>query len=242
MMKTWILTAALLMLASPVAAGAPPPDHGPLDKILRARVKAGKVNYKAIKKSDRDALEAYVKAVGDANLDGLSREDKLAFYLNAYNALVIKSVVDRLPLSSVKGVKGFFDGARHRVAGKALTLNDIENKVIRPGFKEPRIHFALVCAARSCPPLMPRAFMGKTVKRDLEKLTRRFLNSSIGAVVKDGEVKASQLFNWYAQDFVKAAGSVGAYLAKYRLADAEVLRAEGLKVKFLEYDWKLNAR
>ena len=239
-MKIWILTSMLLLMTTPAVAGSLHPSHAPLDKILQAHVKNGRVNYAAIKARDLDTLDAYIKAIGCADLEGLNRQGKLAFYLNAYNALVIKSVIHRMPLASVKGIKGFFDGARHKVAGKSLTLNDLENKIIRPRFKEPRIHFALVCAARSCPPLMSRAFTAKSVNRDLERLTRRFLNASTGVVIKDGKVAASQLFSWYAEDFVKAAGSVAAYLAKYRPGDAEALGAKGLKIAFLEYDWKLN--
>ena len=238
-MKIWFL-ALLLLVPSPSIAGSLPPDHAPLDKILRTHVKNGRVNYTAIKTRDLTTLETYIESVGSACLGDLSREGKLAFYLNAYNALVIKSVIDRMPLPSVKGIKGFFDGKRYKVAGKSLTLNDLENKIIRPRFKEPRIHFALVCAAKSCPPIMSKAFSAKTVKRDLERLTRRFLNSSAGVVIKGDKVTVSQLFNWYAVDFVKSAGSVAAYLAKYRPGDAELLGDKDLKISFLEYNWKLN--
>ncbi len=238
------LPLSLLLSLSIVAseAHAEAPDHAPLDRILRAHVKGGKVAYSRIKASEGEALDAYLETVAGASLKGLSRNEKLAFYINAYNALVIRSVIRRLPLKSVMKVKGFFDKARHKVAGRKITLNDLENKIIRPRFKEPRIHFALVCAAKSCPPLMGRAFAAKTLKRDLERLTRRFLNSRYGLVIEGGTVKASQLFNWYKQDFVDANGSVGKYLARYRKADAALLTREGLKVSHLKYDWSLNGR
>ncbi len=254
-MIAWILITLMMLIPIPVVAEtAPPPppppapvaapkdspNHAVFDRILRAHVKRGRVNYGAIKARDRGALEAYVKSVATANLKGLKRRERLSFYLNAYNALVIKSVVDRLPLRSVKKVKGFFDGARHKVAGRSISLNGLENKIIRPRFKEPRIHFALVCAARSCPPLMARAFKAKTLNRDLTRLTRSFLKSRAGLVIEGGKVKASKLFTWYADDFVKAAGSVPAYLAKYRPEHAALLAQGGLKIGFLEYDWALN--
>ena len=202
-MIAWILVTPLLIVPFPASAETEPapaataaprsaPDQAAFDRILRAHVKGGRVNYSAIKSRDGEALEAYLGAVATANLKGLKRGEKLAFYLNAYNALVIKSVLDRLPLRSVKTARGFFDGTSHKVAGRSVTLNDLENKIIRPLFKEPRVHFALVCAARSCPPLMARAFKAKTLNRDLDRLTRAFLGSPSGLVIGGGRGQGLQ--------------------------------------------------
>jgi hypothetical protein len=139
-------------------------------------------------------------------------------------------------------VKGFFDGRKHAVAGESLTLNELENKV-RDRFKDPRIHFALNCASKGCPPLLARAFQEQTLDADLDLLTRRFLDGP--GVLPDGEgaVKVTRLFEWYAQDFVAKEGSVEGYLRKWVREPSRKKALEGAKVavRFQEYDWALNA-
>jgi hypothetical protein len=239
-MHKWLTLAVVAGLAVcwPLVAAAV--DHGAFDRILRDHVKRGRVDYAAIKARAKKDLDRYVHALSQAKLDGLSRGEKLALYLNAYNANVIKAVVERYPLASVAKVKGFFDRKKIRVAGSTLTLNALEHQVIRKRFAEPRIHFALVCAARSCPPLPSRAFSAKRLEQDLERLTRSFLNSREGARITRGRVTVSKLFEWYGEDFTRAAGSVGAFVAKYRDQGAERFRRG--PVGFHPYDWALNDR
>lgn len=222
-----------LLLAAPDAHAF---DHSRFDAILKAHVRAGRVDYAAIKARAKADLDAYVTAVGGAKIDGLSRDAKLAFYLNAYNAMVIKAVVERWPnIESVIKVSGFFDGARYRVAGRSVTLNQLEKKIILPTFKEPRVHFALVCAARSCPPLRARAFAGRGLSRVLEGLTKRFVNSNRGVRMEGGRVSVSKLFQWYAKDF----GDVKAFLARYHDRHAAAIKAAS-SLAYLHYDWALN--
>lgn len=224
-----------------VAAAAPAAalDHTPFDRLLRAHVRAGRVDYAAIHARDRARLNAYVQALATAR-PGRSRAERLAFYLNAYNALVIKAVVERWPnVSDVTKIKGFFDGARYRVAGRKVTLDQLEKRIIRPQFKDPRTHFALVCAARSCPPLRSRAFTAARLERVLERLTRRFINSPRGVQIKGKTIRVSKIFKWYAGEFKQAAGSVGAYVARYHRQHADTLR-KATKLSYLPYDWSLN--
>lgn len=146
----------LILLLAIVPREAEAADHRAFDAILRAHVARGQVDYAAISKERKAALGAYLKMIAGAKPEALDSADRLAFYLNAYNALVIKAVVDRWPqISSVRKIDGFFDRLSYQVGGRQLTLNQLENRVIRPTFKDPRIHFALVCAARSCPPSRP---------------------------------------------------------------------------------------
>lgn len=241
-----LVGAFLLSLALPGSAAAAAKnsgfDHSAFDKILRAHVKNGQVDYKAIRSSARPALQGYLKAVAAAKLDGMDRDQRLAFYINAYNALVIEAVLANWPVQSVIKVPGFFKKKSHKVAGRSLTLDQLEHKVIRPEFKEPRIHFALVCAAVSCPPLMPRAFRGATLDKDLERLTRAFINSPKGAQVKVDKVAVSKLFEWFSEDFKAAAGSVSKYLARYHKTAKKRLSGGKLALTYLPYDWSLNAR
>jgi len=231
----------LLLLSLP-AGSALAFSHGGFDRILRTYVKSGRVDYGGIKENARARLDAYVTALAQVRLTSMSRNERLAFYLNAYNALVIKAVVDRWPeIESVIKIKGFFDRFRYRVAGRELTLNQLENEVIRPTFADPRIHFALVCAARSCPPLRARAFRARGLGRVLDRLARGFVNSWRGVRKRGERFRVSKLFKWYAQDFVREAGSVGAYLARYHRKWAGEL-GEAKDLGFLGYSWTLNKK
>ena len=218
-------------------------DPAPFDAILKAYVDdAGQVAYAKLKGNEADLarLDDYLKAVGAAKLDGVEGPAKLAFYINAYNAHVIRAVIDALPTTSVMKVPGFFKKATHPVAGQALTLDALEHQRIRQEFAEPRIHFALVCAAKSCPRLQREAYTAANLEAKLEAAAKEFVPK---ATEVEGEVvKTSQLFNWFAADFEKAAGSVGEYLARYLPAHAEVLTSDDVTIRFTTYDWALNAQ
>ncbi len=238
------LTLSLLALASPALA-QDVIDHAPLDRLLKKHVNAkGQVGYAALRASeeDRATLSAYLEAVATAKVEAQSPKAKLAFYNNAYNALVIQAVLTAWPVESVMKVEGFFKETKHQVAGRELTLDALEHGVIRPEFKEPRVHFVLVCAAKSCPRLQRVAMTEANVTQVMERGAREFVNAA--SVVKADAVETSQLFNWFADDFKASAGSPAAYVARY-LKDkeaAERLRAGKLKLTFSEYDWALNKK
>ncbi len=216
-------------------------DHKPFDEVLKTYVKKGKVDYKGLKANEKDFAKftAYIEAIGGAKVKG-SKKAKLAFYINAYNAHVINAVIANLPTKSVMKVDGFFKKAEHKVAGKSMTLDHLENKIIRPEFNDARIHFALVCAAKSCPPLKKKAFTEKNVKKMLEKNAKKFIPKA--TKVEGNTVTTSQLFNWFADDFKKNEGSVENYLAKYLPEHAELLKSGKAEIKFSFYDWDLNSK
>lgn len=226
---------------APVKAAPPrPTGTAAYNAILKQYCRAGRVDYAGIHGNARQQLNDYVKHVGSRGLPG-SRDAKLAFYINAYNAITIKMIVDRWPaIKSVMAVPGFFKARRNKVAGRMLTLDKLENAVIRPTFKDARIHFALVCGARSCPPLRCAAFTGGGLQRTLEGLTRRFINSRLGVRLDGDRVRISKLFEWYGSDFVAAGGSVGKYLARYHKSAAD--RLPTAKIEFQPYSWALNKK
>lgn len=242
MQRKWGLAVALVTMLLSWSGVARAADHATLDQILQKHVKHGKVDYKGIKEQSAVQLGAFLRSIAGAKPAAMARKERLAFYLNAYNALVIKAVVERLPgITSVKKVKGFFDKVRHTVGGRKLTLNQLENDIIRPFFKDARIHFALVCAARSCPPLQARAFTGATLDRTLSRLSTSFINSRLGVRGAGDGMAISQLFNWYAKDFQQAAGSVGKYLARFHKQHARALAARD-SFQYIKYDWGLNSQ
>lgn len=245
-MRTLTILATILLLTalSATASAKDVIDHGPFDQILSEYVDSrGQVNYDGLKANEKDfaKFQKYVEAIGSAKVSG-ANNSKLAFYINAYNATVINSVINHLPTSSVMKVDGFFKKEKHPIAGKKMTLDHLEHKVIRPTFKDARVHFALVCAAKSCPPLKKKAFTEKNVERMLEKNTKAFVPKATKVDTENKVVTTSQLFNWFKDDFVEDEGSVKAYLARYVPEHAEFLKTGEYEVKFSKYDWKLNSK
>lgn len=228
---------------TPTSPLAPPSTTG-WATILRTYTTAdGGFRYAALHAhaEHRSLLDAYVHAIGTADPSRWTRDEQLAFYLDAYNALTVHAVIARWPLRSVMDVQGFFDRVEHRVAGRAMTLNHLENDVIRAGFRDPRIHFAVNCASASCPPLHREPF---TIQRDLnatlDRLTRAFVRRST-RVTNDG-VRVSKLFEWFAADF-EPRGGVRAFVAS-QLDEpmASQVRDESRPLRHASYDWATNAR
>ncbi len=219
--------------ASPARAE---PQHGAWDALLRAHVSDGRVDYRSLAK-DRRALDGYRQTLAEAR-----GELTLASLLNAYNAAVLASVLDAGQPARVLDVKGFFKERKHVIAGRQLTLDELETS-IRSRFKDPRVHFALNCAAISCPPLYERAFTPENVDAILDERTRRFLNGSGVAVDPERGLVVSSLFDWFKDDFIGKEGSVAGYLERWvrepkRRAALEARRP----ITFGVYDWRLNAR
>ena len=214
-------------------------DHSALDAIVKKAVKGRYVNYDAVAKV-RPKLQAYIAGVAKADIKKLSRNEKLAFYTNAYNAIVLEQVLVHKRPASVLKVKGFFDGIKHTVAGEQLTLNDLEGKKIRSA-GDPRIHFVVNCASDDCPPLAPFAYTGKNYTAKLEAQTKAYLNRKGATVVDDKAktVEVVQLFEWYEKDWGGKA-KAQAFIEKYVPAAKGKLTKEGYKLTYRAYDWDLN--
>jgi hypothetical protein len=207
------------------------------DQFFRRYVMDGKVSYAAVKSNFKD-VESLYQQVGDMNLDGASREVRKAFYINAYNVIVIYSVVKHMPLKSPMDHPGFFDKVSHRVAGEVLTLNGLEvEKLLKP-YKDARIHFVLVCAAKSCPPLPSFAYMPDKLDEQLTVRTKLSLNNDSWLRVNNAQkkIEVSRIFEWYAGDFKSGGGSIVEWINNYR---DEKIPME-YTVAYYAYDWGLN--
>lgn len=218
-------------------------DHTPLEILLTKYVNSqGYVAYAQwhANKADRDELKSYLAQIASAQVNPYSSNARLAFYINAYNAIVLDSILNQWPVKSVMTLDGFFDKDKHTIAGQKMTLDDLEhNKVIRVQFQEPRIHFLLVCAAKSCPRLLSTAMTAVNLEKHLESAAREFIPRATR--VDGNKVYTSQLFNWFKKDFEKHSGSIQAYLTRYVSADvAQVLNNGTSTVEFTEYDWSIN--
>lgn len=232
-----------LALVSSTAAGQRPDagtvvDHSPFDAILKRTVRDGGVDYPVLRRDHIQQLGDYLDQLARARVDRLDRDEQLAFYINLYNATVVETVARRLKSGySVSHDRfGVFKEPLVRLHDRMVSLNDLENEVIRPTFKEPRVHVALVCAARSCPPILPRAYQADDLAETLDRNMRRFLNDTRRNRIdpKGRNLQLSRIFEWYAEDF-GGVGNLGRYIDKYVTADTA--RA---KIDFWEYSWDLN--
>lgn len=233
------LLAILLPLAARAEVGAWQKDY---DALLKKYVSGSGVRYAAWKASAADmaALAKVVAAIGAENPSSLGRNDKLAFYINAYNAWMIHLVLEKYPLKSVRdyaALFGIFTSKNIRLGGEKISLNYLEKDLILKGLGEPRAHFAVNCASRSCPVLIPAAYNGATIDAVLNERAKAFTANPLGVqLAKDGKTaQISSIFKWYDADFKPAGGPV-AFINKYR---AQPLPA-GVKVEFQDYDWGLN--
>lgn len=237
---TTLVTMLCLLAFAPAAWAADVVDTKPFAELLEKYVDGrGRVDYAGLKDNaeDKAKLDAFADVVATAKVEG-SDSAKLAFYINAYNATVIKSIVDKYPIESVMKVKGFFKAEKHAIAGQQVTLDALENEIVRKQFAEARIHFVLVCGAKSCPRLQRKVATEKNLEKLLDGAAREFVPKA--TKVENGTVTTSQLFNWFKDDFVKAEGSVKKYLAKYDPEHAAAILADDSKLAFSDYSWKLN--
>ncbi len=232
----------------PVAAPEPEPvtafDVGTWDTLLGAYVVDGGFRYAALA-GDEDArarLAEVVSAIGSAAPDEWPRDAQLAYYVNAYNALTVSAVVERWPLTSVMNVEGFFDAVAHRVAGQTMTLNALENDIIRARFGEPRIHFAVNCASVGCPALMPTAFTADNLEAQLAAGAQAYVRGTSRLDRRRRRVAVSKIFEWFATDF-EAGGGVRAFLvAQLEGDDARFVENARTRITHFDYDWNVNAR
>lgn len=213
-------------------------QHGAWTALLQRHVHAGEVDYSGLKK-DQGELDAYLRQLASVKrdeFDGLGRGAQLALRINAYNAYAVRLILDHYPVGSIRDI-GFLPGAAFRLSfipllGELVSLNDVEAALRQ--MADPRIHFAIVCASKSCPELRPEAYRGADLDRQLEDATERFLRNRSKNRVEGGRLYLSSIFKWYRDDFTRAAGSLEAYVAGHGL--------RGERIEFLDYDWSLNGK
>ena len=210
-------------------------NHSGWDQLLNKYVTAdGRVNYEGFR-NDKGILRDYIASLG-ANMpsESWSREDKLAYWMNAYNAMTVDLIVRNLPLESIKDIDKPWDQRLWKLGDKWYNLDEIEHQIIRK-MGEPRIHFALVCAAKSCPKLYNKAFTPDELSDDLTRLTEEFLADKSKNIITENNLKLSKIFKWFAKDF-KQNGSLIDFLNEY----SNVNISNKAKKSFKDYNWDLN--
>ena len=226
--------------------------HAAWTAILERWVEDGGVDYGGLAREGQGELDAYLAGLSGTcaeDYETWTGEERIAFWINAYNAFTIRLILDHYPVGSIRRI-GWLPLAAFRekfipvpgLRGGDVSLQEIENEALRGAFREPRVHFALVCASKSCPELRREAYRGAALEAQLDDQARRFLadpskNRVDGAARK---LFLSSIFKWYRGDFEEAAGTLQAYVAPY--LDTAGADIAGFELSFLDYDWSLNDR
>lgn len=228
-------------------------DHSDFDRLLWEYVTPeGLVDYDAFEQAP--AFKRYLDELANAPLDRLSRDEQLALWINAYNAYTIRLINQHDERKSIRNINrslGFIRGSgpwrerMARVAGETYTLDEIEHEIIRPEYQEPRIHFALVCAAIGCPPLRREAYAGDRLDEQLDEQALIFLVESPEknrVDVDQRRVYLNPIFDWYAEDFGDNQVELGRYVARFFPPGPErdLLLSGDFRVEHTDYDWSLN--
>ena len=212
--------------------------------VLSKYVKNGHVDYIGIKSSPGE-LTAFLESTAKVSKDEFetwTEDQQLAFLINVYNARTIELIIDNYPVESIRDIKkdgkGPWDQPVVKIFSGIITLNQLENGVIRKNYNEPRIHFALVCASIGCPPLLDKPYTGANLDTELETQTKKFLSDARKNSIdrNNKTLRVSPIFEWYAGDFEKVAGSPADFLKKYYGG----FPLDGYIIAYTDYDWSLN--
>ena len=258
---------ALAALAPGIAGAAPRPspwphwrasdessslaiDHGAWDAFLARYLGPGKdgitrLAYRRVLPADREGLAVYVAALGGLPITAYRRAEQLAYWLNLYNALLVGWVLEHYPLASVLDIRfGRIRGPWPRklihIEGEEVGLDDIEHRILRPFWRDPRLHYGLCLAALGSPDLQPRAFTAASADAMLDRAARGFVNAPRGALVERGRLTVSSLYVWYKADFGGSDRGVIAHLRRYAAPPLAAALAKETRIAADQFDWSLN--
>ena len=235
-LKTWLVTVIFCLSITGIYSQTPPKDlHQNWNTLLTTYVdKQGNVDYKNLK-GCAPKIDAYLaKLSANAPNAHWTKNEKLAFYINLYNAGTVKLILDHYPLKSIKDISKPWDRDWLKVGNQTLSLGDIEHKILRK-MKEPRIHFAINCASYSCPALKNEAFIAVTMEKQLEETAYSFINDSKRNKISAEKIELSEIFKWFKKDFTTK-GSLLDFINPYTTTTL----TNKTKVSYLDYNWSLN--
>ncbi len=237
MRKSLFYFSILFLALAPLASGQDTSEFFSMaDSFFKDNVKDGLVAYAELKDNPAKLDEL----IDMARLLSVSKDDPdefQAFWINGYNLIVIKGIVNHYPIKSPLDIDGFFNSKKYEIGGNKITLDYIENQLLRKNFPdEPRFHFVLVCGALGCPPILDKAYMPSTLDRQLEDQTEKALHDPEFIRVNNGQVKVSQIFEWYKGDFTHDGQTLVGYINQFRTENLP----EDAKVSYYKYNWTLN--
>ncbi|MBW2157712.1 MAG: DUF547 domain-containing protein [Deltaproteobacteria bacterium] len=221
-------------------------DHALYAELLEKYVQNGTVDYQGFK-NEEAKLDQYLKVLEETDTKTLSRDEQFAFYINAYNAWTIKLILTGYPgIKSIKDLGSIFKSPWKkqiaRINGDIITLDHIEHDILRPGFKDPRVHFAVNCASKGCPPLRPEPYRADILEEQLDEMTKAFINDSRRNRIEWRTLYVSSIFKWFSEDFNN---DVVDFFLKYAQGDLKKKQEKSksnIQVKYLGDDWSLNGK
>lgn len=236
-------------------------DHGVWDSLLKSYVKpapdgVNRVDYKAFKTDGHETLKRYIAGLEAADPSKLDKPEQMAFWINLYNAKTVDIILEHYPVKSIReinleesllgflkksvGVGGPWKAEVVKVNGRALSLDNIEHDILRPIYKDPRIHYAVNCASYGCPNLQGSAFTGATLDTQLDAGARAFVNHPRGIKVEDGRIRASSIYDWFQVDFGGTPAGVLDHARRYASAELKASLEGRTTIDSFDYDWRLN--
>ena len=225
-------------------------DHSAWDGFLARYVAPGRdgitrVDYRHVLPSDRETLAVYIAALGGTPITSYRRAEQRAYWINLYNALIVRTVLEHYPVATILDIR--FGSARGpwrkkllHIEGEEVGLDDIEHRILRPLWRDPRLHYALNYAALGSPELQPRAFAAAATDAALDAAARAFVNAPRGARVARGRLIVSSLYRWYEADFGGGDRGVIAHLRRYAAPPLAEALARQTRIAGDEFDWSLN--
>ena len=228
-------------------------DHAAWDRFLAANLVLGRdgisrVAYGNLSRADRRALARYVDALAAVPISRHRRAEQLAYWINLYNALTIKVVLDHYPVKSIREINispgwfsiGPWDRKLIEVEGAVISLNDIEHRILRPIWRDARIHYAVACASLGCPNLAPEAYHAKTMDRRLSEGARAYVNHSRGVSIEGQRLYVSTIYKWFAEDFGGGEKAVLDHLRRFATPELANRLANFIAIDGYRYDWAIN--
>lgn len=233
-----------------------PVDHQAWQRLLNAYLVEGEAgapnlfNYAALSanEADRDALELYITGLEGTSVSKLSRNEQFAFWANLYNATTVRVILDHYPVRTIRDIgispglfsKGPWGAKLVTVEGKKLSLDDIEHVILRAGWQDPRVHYAVNCASIGCPDLPTKPFAGKTLEADLDAAARAYINAPRGVTAGKNGLTLSKIYDWYSEDFGGSSRDLLNHLSQYADEELGAALASSPRIRSYAYDWSLN--
>ncbi len=228
-------------------------DHREWDRLLKTYVVAGsdginRFAYSRVSLADLRALNAYIEQLVGTSIVRYNRNEQRAYWINLYNALTVKVVIEHYPVQTIRDIdlstsplsSGPWDHKLVRIGGHDVSLNDIEHRILRPIWLDPRIHYAVNCAALGCPNLLPEAFTAANIDSLMTRAAIEFINHPRGARVVDNGLVVSKIYLWYAEDFGETTEKIVAHLRSYARPEFALRIHANILIEDYAYDWSLN--
>lgn len=218
-----------------------------LDRYVLKRDGVNLVNYKEVRSGDRDALLSYIDYLSDISVSTLNKTEQKVYWINLYNALTVNIILEHYPVKSIRNIKlsGFFIPGPWKkklitIEGKNVSLDDIEHRILRPVWKDRRIHYVVNCASMGCPPLHNSAYTSDNINAMLKAAERNFINSKYGVGFKKDKLILSSIFKWFSEDFGSSENEIVQYIESLLDEDKENEFKRRRQNITYSYDWTLN--